>query len=104
TRRRAALAGLAALTAAMLAWSVSTSTSLRARVDEALSGLSAPARRTGPRLIVAMDPTAGVTPDPGGDLAKQPIPYHAPLFNMGALYAVEQGGIPPYVFTTSPRL
>jgi hypothetical protein len=98
------MAALGALTAAMLGWSIMESTALRARVGEAISGLDEPVRRSGPRLVVALDPTAGLTPDPADDGAGQPIPYYAPLLNLGALYAVAQGGIPPYVFTTSPRL
>ena len=62
-RRRVALGGLAAFTAASLVWAVQTSVALRARVGEALSGLEAPVTRTGPRLVVAMDPFAGLTAD-----------------------------------------
>jgi len=103
-RRRAALAGLAAFTAASLGWAARTSVALRARVDDALSGLSAPLARTGPRLVVPMDPFAGLTQGEPEDGSDEAIPYYAPLFNLGALYAVQQGGIPPYTFVTNTRL
>lgn len=103
-RRRAALAGLAAFTAASLAWAAHLSVALRARVDEALAGLEAPITRTGPRLVVPMDPFAGLTRDAADDGADEAIPYYAPLFNLGALYAVQQGGVPPYTFVTNPRI
>jgi hypothetical protein len=71
-------------------------------VDDALSGLQSPIKRSGPRMIVPMDPYAGLAP--GDDTASAEIPYYAPLFNLGALYAVEQGGIPSYTFVTNPKL
>lgn len=101
-RRRAAIAGLAAFTALSLGWAARTHVALRARVDEALSGLSLPIKRTGPRMVVPMDPYAGLAP--GDDATAGDIPYYAPLFNMGALYAVEQGGIPSYTFVTNARI
>ena len=32
------------------------------------------------------------------------IPYYAPLFNLGPLYAVAQGGVPAFGFLSNPRL
>jgi hypothetical protein len=103
-RALAALGSLAILAGASLAWAIGTNASLRARADEALSGLSEPVRRTGPRLAVVFDPSAGVTPDRRSDGRAQEIPFYAPLFNLGAIYAVEQGGIPPYIFATNPKI
>ncbi|APR78459.1 Hypothetical protein A7982_03806 [Minicystis rosea] len=101
-RRRAVIAGLAGLAAMSLVWAARTAVALRARVDDALSGLSAPLDRKGPRLVVPMDPFAGLAVR--GDEAHAEIPYYAPLFNLGALYAVAQGGVPSYTFVTNPQL
>jgi hypothetical protein len=103
-RRRAALGALALFTAASLAWAAKESVTLRAQVDDALAGLSAPIKRTGPRLVVPMDPYAGLAPAPGDDGAREEIPFYAPLFNLGAIYAVEQGGIPSYTFVTNAKI
>ncbi len=101
---RAAVAGLSLFTAASLGWGFRASSDLRARSDEALSGLAAPVHRSGPRLILALDPSAGLSPEPGSSGEDQLIPFLFPLRNLGSLYAVSQGGIPPYSFVTSPAL
>jgi hypothetical protein len=101
-RRRAALAGLGLITAASIGWAAHANAAMRARVDEALSGLSAPLHRRGPRLFVPMDPYAGLTEGGASDGADEDIPYYAPLFNIGGLYAVAQGGVPPYTFLNNP--
>jgi hypothetical protein len=98
-RRLAVLAGLSVFTMASLSWAARAATSLRARADEALSGLSAPLHRTGPRLEVALDAFAAQA-----DSAHQEIPFYAPLLNLGPLYAIEQGGISPFGFLTNPRI
>jgi hypothetical protein len=95
--RRALSGGLAAFTALSLGFAIHTSVSLRARVDDAMSGLSLPIHRDGPRLW-ALIPAEAL------DGGEAPIPYHEPLRNIGALYCVEQGGICPYLFAGSPSL
>lgn len=98
-RRLAVTAGLAAFTAASLLWAGRTAASLRAGDDEALSGLDAPLRRRGPRLVVDVDAFAAQR-----DSLHNEIPYYAPLFNLGPLYAVAQGGVPAFAFLNNPRL
>lgn len=99
-RRRAAVtAGLALFAAGSLIWAGRTAASLRAREDEALSGMAAPLHRTGPRLVVDVDAFAAQA-----GAANAEIPYYAPLFNLGPLYAIAQGGIPPFSFLSNPRL
>jgi hypothetical protein len=103
-RQRAVRAGLVLVTAGSLGVTLHLRSSVRAALDEPLSGLGAPIHRTGPRLIASFNPFTGLgenTPDQG---AHQSIPFMAPVLNLGSLYAVEQGGIPPYVFVKSPRL
>lgn len=101
-RRRAAVLAISIFTLASLGWAARTHVALRARVADALAGLSAPIHRSGPRMIVPMDPFAGLAP--GDDGAGEDIPFYAPLFNLGALYAVQQGGIPSYTFVTNPKI
>jgi hypothetical protein len=97
--RLGVLAGLSAFTAASLLWTARAAAELRAREDEGLAGLSAPIHRTGPRMAVALDAFAAQA-----GAAHQEIPYYAPLHNLGSLYALEQGGIPPFAFLTNPHL
>ncbi len=102
--RAGATAAIAIFTAASIAVAILTSMRLRASMDEPLAGLSQPVQRKGPRLAFVIDLAGGPGDNHETGLADQDIPYFEPVRNLGALYAVEQGGIPPYVFTTSPRL
>jgi hypothetical protein len=102
--QRAALAGVTALTGASLAVAIRTNQALREHLDEPLSGLAAPVRRTGFRLFVSFDHFAGISDSPVGDNAHGAIPYLGPAYNLGALYAVEQGGLPSYGFLKTPSL
>jgi hypothetical protein len=92
-----ALVASAALTAASLVWAGAHHVALRRRVDDALSGLDQPIRRSGPRLPIVLDPWAGLP----HQVSDSDLPLVAPLFNLGKLYAVQQGGVPPYLFTTA---
>ena len=95
--RRAFSGGLVAFTALSLVVAVRTSVALRARVDEAMSGLSQPIHRDGPRLCAEFDDK----PPPRGEAS---IPYMSPVQNIGVLYTLEQGGLCPYLFAGSPSL
>lgn len=97
--RAASTIGLAIFATASIAWASQTAVSLRAAEDEALSGLDAPIKRTGPRLVVSIDAFAAQAGS-----AEREIPYYAPLFNMGPLYAITQGGIPPFSFLSNPKI
>jgi hypothetical protein len=90
---------LAAFTAASLIWAGHTAALLRARESESLSGLAAPLHRSGPRLVLSVDAFARQN-----DSEHQEIPYYAPLFNLGPLYAVAHGGIPAFGFLNNPRI
>ena len=97
--RRAAALALSVFTAASLIWAARAIAALRAQQDEALSGLPLPIHRTGPRLVVSVDAFAAQA---GSEHLE--IPYDAPLFDLGPLYAIAQGGIPPFAFLSNPRL
>jgi hypothetical protein len=106
-RRLAAVAALAAFALASSAWAAGYHRSLRGRVAEAISGLDEPLHRTGPRLSLVLDPYAGLTEERTGGAADwndAPVPFAAPLYNLGALYAVAQGGVPSWIFASRPRL
>jgi hypothetical protein len=103
-QERAAHAGLILLTAGSLGLAVHMSRSLRASLDEPLSGLGVAIRRTGPRLVASFNPFTGLSDSVADRGVHQSIPYMAPLLNLGSLYAVQQGGIPPYVFVSNPKL
>ena len=74
-------------------WAFDYNRSLATRSADALSGLDAPIERDGPRLPIILDPALGSPPGPA-----TPMPYAAPLANLGHLYAVAQGGVLPYNF------
>ena len=96
-RARAALApGIALASGASLAVSASLHADIVRASAPALAGLDSPLRRTGPRLPLVLDPFAGLGQAP----LEQPIPFYAPLLNLGAIYATEHGGIPPRIFAT----
>ena len=98
---RAPLAlALAAYAAAALVWATGHHRRLRATCDEALSGLEAPLRRSGPRLPLILDPLAGGR----YGMFEGEVPLVEPLRHLGALYVVAQGGMQPYVFASSRRL
>lgn len=110
TSRRAgalAVAGVAAFTFASTAWASRYHAHLRALADDALAGLDAPIRRSGPRLALVLDPYVGLAEDwtnGPSDWDGAPVPFAAPTFNVGALYGVAQGGMPSWTFATRPRL
>jgi len=70
---------------------------LYAACSDYLSGLDQPIRRTGFQLPIALDPFCGMQGSEDRD-----VPLMAPSLHLGALYAVEQGGSVPQLFT-GPR-
>jgi hypothetical protein len=100
TVKVAAAAAACAYLAANLLWLGWYDRDLRARCDDALSGLAAPVRRNGARLPIVLEPTAGL---PSTSLSAN-MPYAFPLRNVGALYSIEQGGIVPYLFVIEPHI
>lgn len=98
--RAAASAALGVFVAASLGWSWTFHRALGRRAADALSGLDAPIRRTGPRLPVIIS-SAGVTTLDGwgGE-----VPFDNPWVNLGQLYAVAQGGLPAYSFIVAPQI
>ena len=98
--RRVAAASLALFALAATAWAASYHRELASRAAEALAGLDAPLAVEGPRLPIVLDPYLGRPQD--DSLAR--VPYAVPLLNLGALYAVAQGGVPPYGFYVSPEI
>ncbi len=81
-------------------WSGWLHRSLRGACDEALSGLDDTRLRGGPRLPIVLDTKCGAH----SFLLANHVYYVEPLLNLGALYAVQQGGVVPYVFALQPRL
>ncbi len=98
--RRAAAAALAAFALAATAWAGLYHRELEARATDALAGLDVPLAVAGPRLPIVLDPYLG---RPLDDAAAR-VPFAVPLLNLGALYAVAQGGIPPYGFYVTPQI
>jgi hypothetical protein len=98
--QRAAAAALAAFAFAATGWAALYHRELSARAGDALAGLDAPLARSGPRLPIVLDPYLGRPLDD----ARARVPYAVPLLNLGALYAVAQGGVPPYGFYVNPHL
>jgi len=66
----------------------------------ALAGLDADLKRTGPRLPIVLDPSCNAL----SEKKAFELPGVEPLLNLGALYAVQQGGVVPYAFIGIPQL
>jgi hypothetical protein len=98
--RRAVAAACVAWSLAATVWAIFHHRDLAARAADALAGLEIPLDRAGPRLPIVLDPYLGRPLD--DRLA--PVPFAVPLLNLGQLYAVAQGGLPPYGFYVSPHI
>ncbi|HEX7508712.1 MAG TPA: hypothetical protein VF550_18215, partial [Polyangia bacterium] len=95
--RRVRLAGLALLLTYALAsnlWALRYNMQLNRASRDLLSGLEAPVRRNGMRLPLIIEPRAGEAQNK----ASRTIPYATANWNAGALFAVEQGGVPAWSF------
>jgi hypothetical protein len=94
---RGAAGSLVVLGLASVLWAAGYNRELGARSAPALAGLEADLQRSGARLPMVMDPLLG---RPLAD-ADAPVPYAAPLLNLGQIYATEQGGMPAHTFAVS---
>ena len=101
-RRTAAVVhGLVVLmTASAIAWAGWHNQRLEQACGPALAGLDADVKRTGPRLPIVLDPGCNASAREKAFV----MPGTEPLLNVGALYAVQQGGEVPYAFVTIPQL
>ena len=101
-RRTATLAHAAIVIMALTAigWAGWHNRRLERACGPALAGLDADVKRTGPRLPIVLDPSCNA-------LSQEKVyvlPGAEPLLNLGALYAVQQGGVVPYAFVGVPQL
>jgi hypothetical protein len=98
--RRLAALSLTAFAFAATAWAAGYNRTLEAQASDALAGLDAGVRRDGMRLPIVLEPYLALPADP----REAPMPYSAPLLNLGQLYATAQGGLVPYTFMFNPYL
>jgi hypothetical protein len=101
--RRVRFAGLILLVtyaAASNAWALAYNLGLYRASQDLLSGLDIPLRRNGVRLPLIIEPRAG---EPQNFLERT-VPGCSANWNVGALYAVEQGGVPAFGFAESEIL
>ena len=96
--RTAGLVLLVTYAAASNAWALAYNLRLYHNSEELLSGLDAPLHRSSVRLPLIIEPRAG---EPQPFLART-IPGCLANWNVGALYAVAQGGVPAFGFAESP--
>src|SRR4029079_1538513 len=88
------------MTVTAIAWAGWHNKRLEQACGPALAGLDADIKRNGPRLPIILDPGCNALS------AKKVfvLPHAEPLLNIGALYAVQQGGVVPYAFVGIPQL
>jgi len=91
---------LTLLVGASLTWSGWYNVRLTRACADALSGLDAGVVGKGPRLPVILDSTC----TNASAAMVHPVPLAQPLANVGALYAVEQGGVVPFTFVGLPQV
>lgn len=91
---RAALAVVLAVSALSLGATLDLHRRLSSGCAPALGGMSAGVDLAGFTLPFTLDPYCGVEADPKASA----VPMLAPLFHVGALYAVARGGFTPYMF------
>jgi hypothetical protein len=70
-----------------------------ARTADVLAAAKQPGQRFGPRLPVILDTQAGYARS-----LDRWYPHFEPTLNIGTLFAIEQGGVVPYTFTSVPQL
>ena len=88
------LAAIAAFTATSLAFTYDLHQRLWRGCEPALAGLTSPVDLAGFTLPMPLDSFCGVP----AETTKSDVPHLAPLFHVGALYAVARGGLTPYMF------
>lgn len=99
-RALAVQGGVVFLTATAIAWAGWHNKRLEQACGPALAGLDAAVKRTGPRLPIVLDPSCNALSEQKAFV----LPGAEPLLNLGALYAVQQGGVVPYAFVGIPQL
>ena len=92
--RRIAITALVVYAAGSLGWGWRHNLRVRAAHADLMAGLDAPVRRSGPRLPVILEPPPGEVAD---EWARD-IPFVNSNWQLGALYSVEQGGVPAFLF------
>jgi hypothetical protein len=97
---RVVLGGIVALTAVSLAVSYDFHRRLSRGCEPALAGLDSRVDLSGFTLPVPLDAYCGVSSSPQAS----EVPHLAPLFHVGALYAVARGGFTPYMFGGSSAI
>ena len=97
---RVLLAAIVALTGMSLAITYDFHRRLSRGCEPALAGLTANVDLSGFTLPLPLDSFCGVSSDP----KVSEVPHLAPLFHVGALYAVAHGGFTPYVFGGSSAI
>lgn len=97
--RRWSLAAAGVWLVVSVGWAARHHQRLARACGPALAGLDAPLHFDASRLPIVLDTTCdGLHP---GSVFE--VPYVEPLFNLGQLYAVQQGGIVPYLFVGIPQ-
>jgi hypothetical protein len=101
TRQRFFVLGLQSVfVVAALGWTIRFHKDLRERMVDLDRGLKEDVVSYGTRLPIVLDPSAGLPLD----WREAPYAFYEPALNAGALFAVEQGGIVPYTFTSDPKV
>lgn len=98
--RRLGWALLVGFAAVSNLWALRYNLQLRQESADILSGLEAPIRRHGPRLPLLIEPRAGEPQDK----FSRTIPFATANWNLGSIYAVEQGGVPAWTFAEWEKL
>ena len=79
---------------ASMAWSFAHHRFLRSEHADLLAGLAIPLHREGPRLPIILEPPPG---EPADEWARV-VPFVSTNLHVDALYALDQGGVPAYLF------
>lgn len=97
---RLVLGAIVTLTAMSLALTYDFHRRLSRGCEPALAGLASEVDLSGFTLPVPLDAYCGVSSNP----KTSEVPHLAPLFHVGALYAVARGGFTPYMFGGSSAI
>lgn len=97
---RLVLAAIVGLTGTSLVFTYDLHRRLSRGCEPALAGLASQVDLSGFTLPMPLDSFCGVPADPRAS----DVPNLAPLFHVGALYAVARGGLTPYMFGGSPAV
>lgn len=96
TRDRTVLTISAGLALGSVAWAQTHNAALNQSVQGVLTGLDEERSRSGWRLPIVFDVYGGIDPDV--------VAYAKPLTNIAFVFAVEEGGMIPYLFASSPGI